>query len=248
MTDENIAASSSGRMTHKQAVEIALNDPTTRAALAGDPQVAQRRRLYAHNAAGLLKELASLGFQVESVGELARQHVKYEVAVPVLLKWLPRVGYLPLAEDIVRTLSVGFARKHALPEFLKFFRQPPEVDDPMRPATSEPASEHLRWVIGNGLGIFAGPSVANELIELALDRRLGQARTQIVLALPKTKDGRVADVLVGLLSDSTVNAFAVEALGKMKMTTAREPIAELLEHPDRNVRDQAKKALKRIDG
>jgi HEAT repeat protein len=174
--------------------------------------------------------------------------MKYEVAVPVLLGWLPRVTYLPLAEDIARTLSVSFAKEQALPEFLRLFRDPPEVDDPMRPASSEPAREHLRWVIGNGLGIFASPPVADELIELALDRGLGQARTQIVLALPKTKDGRVADVLLSLLDDPTVSAFAVEALGKMKITAARGPIAKLLDHPDKNVRDQAKKALKRIDG
>jgi HEAT repeat protein len=195
----------------------------------------------------LLGELAELGFRVESVGELARQRMKYEVAVPTLLGWLPRATYLPLAEDIVRTLSVAFAKKQALPEFLKLFRHPPEVDDPMRPATSEPASEHLRWVIGNGLGIFAGPPIADELVEFALDRSLGLARTQIVLSLPKTKDGRVADVLISLLDDPTVSAFAVEALGKMKIAAAREPISGLLDHPDKNVRDQAKKALKRID-
>jgi hypothetical protein len=85
--------------------------------------------------------------------------MKYVRAVPVLLRWLPRVIYLPLAEDIVRTLSVGFAKKQALPEFFKLFRDPPQVRDLMRPATSEPAGEHLRWVIGNGLGIFAGPAV-----------------------------------------------------------------------------------------
>jgi HEAT repeat protein len=194
----------------------------------------------------LLAELADLGFRVESVGELARQRMKYEAAVPALLRWLPRATYLPLAEDIVRTLSVTFAKKRALPEFLKFFRCPPDVEDPMRPATSEPASEHLRWVVGNGLGIFAGPSVADELIELALDKSFGQARTQIVLALPKTKDSRVGDVLIELLDDPTVCAFAIEALGKTKIVAAEGSIERLLDHPDKNIRDQAKRALKRI--
>jgi HEAT repeat protein len=248
MMGENGSDSSSGRLTHKLAVEKALNDPVARAAIASDPRVVQRRRLYAESAAGLLGELADLGFRIESVGELSRQRMKYEVAVPVLLGWLPRATYLPLAEDIVRTLSVSFAKKHALPEFLKLFRDPPEADDPMRPATSEPAGEHLRWVIGNGLGVFASPPVADELIKLALARGFGQARTQIILALPKTKDGRVADVLLSLLDDPTVSPFAVEVLGKMKVTAARGPVSELLGHPDKNVRDQAKKALKRIDG
>jgi hypothetical protein len=235
------------RLTHQQAVEIALNDPAARAQIEQNPRVIQARRLYAENASGLLKDLNLLGFEVESVGELARQNAKYEAVIPLLLRWLPRVNYLPLAEDIVRTLSVPFARKYALPEFLALFRSPPEVANPMRPMNSGSPKESLRWVIGNGLGVFAGPSIANELIELALDRKYGQARTQIVLSLPKTKDERIAEVLISLLDDQTVNAFAVEALGKMKAAVARESIVQLEGHPEKIVRDQVKKALKRID-
>lgn len=103
-------------------------------------------------------------------------------------------------------------------------------------------------MIGNGLGIFAGPSVTDDLIELALDGRYGQARTQIVLALPKTKDERVPEVLLSLQDDPPVSAFAIEALGKMKFIGARSSIEAMLGHSDKNVRDQAKKALKRLDG
>jgi HEAT repeat protein len=248
MTHDDGLDSPTDQLTHKEAVEKALTDPVARASVARDPRVIERRQFYSESAAELLEELADLGFRVESVGELARMQMKYQVAVPVLLSWLPQATYLPLAEDIVRTLSVNFAKKQALPEFLRLFRCPPEVGDPMRPPTSEPASEHLRWVIGNGLGVFAGPSVADDLIELALDRGFGQARTQIVLALPKTKDVRVGDVLVSLLDDPTVSAFAIEALGKMKFIAAEAPIERLLDHSDKNIRDQAKKALKRLQG
>lgn len=246
MTCDSGSGASSEKLTHKQAVEKALNDPVARASIEKSPIVVQRKRLYREHASGLLAELAGLGFQVESVGELARRRLNYRSAVPVLLDWLPRASYLFLAEDIVRTLSVNFARTLALPEFLKLFRQPPHVEDPMRPATSEPAAEHLRWVIGNGLGTFAGPSVADDLIELANDRSFGQARTQIVVALPKTKDERVPRVLLDLLDDPTVAAFSVEALGKMKFFDARKRIESLLSSDDQNVRTQAKKALKRI--
>lgn len=240
--------SSTGRQTHGQAGEKAMDDPATHDVTVSNPKVVQALQIYKTSAAELLAELANLGFQVEAVGELARRRTEYGVAVPVLLKWLPRVTYLPLAEDIVRTLSVNFAKELAIPEFLRLFRHPPEVTDPMRPTTSEPASEHLRWVIGNGLAIFAGPPIASELIDLALDRGFGSARTQIVLALPKTKDPRVGDVLLSLLDDTAVSAFAIEALGKMKLAEARGPIAELVGHSDKNIRDQAKRAIRRIDG
>ncbi len=215
---------------------------------ARDPHVNKRRHLYAESAAGVLADLAECGFDVQSVGELRQSGLKYQVAVPVLLGWIPRVSYLPLVEDIVRTLSVGFAKKDALPVFLRLFRYPPEVEDRMRPKNSQPAEEHIRWVIGNGLGIFASPAVADELISLAMAREYGDARSQIVLNLPKVKSGDVPRVLLELLDDPTVAASAIEALGKMKFVEARERIERLLDHSDTNVRNQAKRALKRIGG
>lgn len=236
-------------LTHKQTVEIALNDPAAKEATARIPLVAERNRLYAESAQGVLADLATAGFpDLESVGELRWRGVKYEAAVPVLLEWLPRVSYLMLSEDIVRTLSVAFARRLAVPVFLRLFRDPPVLQDPLRPVTSEPAEEYLRWIIGNGLGIFACPPLAGELIELALDRRFGKARFQIVAALPKTKDERVPGVLQGLLDDPTVSAHAIGALGKMRATAARPAIEAMLASSDKNVRDAAKQALKRIDG
>ncbi|MFF2845092.1 HEAT repeat domain-containing protein [Streptomyces sp. NPDC058001] len=180
------------------------------------------------------------------MGELRQQKIKYQAAVPVLMRWLPRVSYLPLFEDIVRTLSVPFARKEAQPLFLDLFQVPPSVEDPMRPATSGPGEEHIRWVIGNGLGVFSGPEIADELVELSLSRQYGHARSQIVLSLPKVKDSRVPDVLLSLLDDQTVAPSAIEALGKMKFAGARDRIEGLLDDPSENVRNQAKKALKRM--
>lgn len=236
-----------GPLPRKLAVETALNDPAVHARLVDDPLVAERRRRYAQSASGVLADLTAAGFPgLDEVGGLQRLGVPYRAAVPILLEWLPKTGYLPLAEDIVRTLSVAFAKKQALPVFLALFREPPAVSDPQRSPLAEPAAEHLRWVLGNGLGIFADPSVANELIALARDRRYGQARTEIVAHLQKTKDSRVPDVLMELLDDPTVAAFAVQALGKLKYAKARSQIAKLADSPDRNVRDQARKALKRL--
>ena len=98
--------------------------------------------------------------------------------------------------------------------FLELFRDPPDVEDSKRLTTSEPAKEHLRWVIGYGLGVYSGPDISNELITLALDRTFGHARSQIVLGLPKTKDERVPQVLLGLMDDPMVAASAIEVLGK----------------------------------
>jgi hypothetical protein len=205
--------------------------------------------VYAQNAEYLLADLAEAGFPgLTEVGELRRSGLNYKAAVPVLIEWLPRVSYLPLAAGIVRVLSVPFAKHLARPAFLTLFRDPPDVfivDESMRVQTSAP--ETLRSTIGIGLGLFADPSVADELIEFALDRTFGGTRFAIVESLPKTKDERVPAVLLSLLDDPSVRAPAVAALGRMRHTPARAPIEAMLSDADKNVRDQAKKALKRID-
>jgi len=235
------------RLSHKQAVEIALNDPVARAASRATPRAVERRRLYAEDASGLIADLVAAGFPpVEEVGQL-RQLGDYRAAVPILLDWLPRVTYLMLAVDIVRTLSVPFAKELAFPALVRMFEEPPRLHDPLRPATSEPASEHFREVVGGALGTFAAPSTADDLLRLASDDSYGEARALIVSELAKTKDPRAAGVLLDLLDDPTVAPFAVEALGKLKEVGTRDRIAAMLDNPDKNVRDQAKKALKRID-
>jgi citrate synthase len=52
---------------------------------------------------------------------------------------------------------------------------------------------------------------------------------------------------MGLLDQPTVVAFAIEALGKLRFGGAREQIARMVDSADENVRDQARKALKRLD-
>ena len=98
-------------LTRKQAVETALSDPIAKSA-ASTPLIERRRTLYAESAGGVLADLAAVGFpDIEEVGELHRRGIDYRTAVPVLIEWLPKVRYLLLAEDIVRTLSVRFAGK-----------------------------------------------------------------------------------------------------------------------------------------
>ncbi|WP_188285831.1 HEAT repeat domain-containing protein [Streptomyces sp. CBMA29] len=244
--DENLPGEGR-RLTRSEKIEF-INSSSSLESKARDPHVTRRRQLYSESAAGVLADLAGCGFEVQSVGQLRQLGVKYQAAVPLLLGWIPRGRYLPLVEDIVRTLSVDFAKAEALPVFLTLFRHPPAVEDSMRPKASQPAEEHIRWVIGNGLGVFANPSVASELISLATSREYGVARTQIVLNLPKVKSAEVPEILLGLLDDPTVIDSAVESLGKMKFFEARERIEGLLDHSDINVRDQAKKALKRLGG
>jgi HEAT repeat protein len=52
---------------------------------------------------------------------------------------------------------------------------------------------------------------------------------------------------MGLLDDPAVRAYAIDPLGKMRYEPAREKITALLDDPARSVRNEAKKALNRLD-
>lgn len=199
--------------SHKQLVEIVLNDPSVRAQVDGNPRVARARRLYADSAQGLLLELSHLGFDVTDMHGL-KGHGDYRAAVPVLLRWLTRVSYLPLAVDIVHVVSVGRFKKLVVPELLKLFRNPPKVQHLTSSGSWADATEQLRATLGDNLSKFAGPALSDDLIALALERKYGEARSSIVSALPRTRDPRVQQILENLIDDPSVGALAIKALGK----------------------------------
>lgn len=213
-------------------------DPAYLARVAArDAMVEERHRRYLEAAAPVLVELRSLGYQLEAIGDLVRSGARYANAVPVLIEWLTKVDEPSVKEDIVRTLSVPWA-KSAAPALIEEFRR---VED----ATGT----SIRWVIGNALSVVAGDPVCDDLVGLARDRRYGRAREMVVVALGKMKKNAasVMDVLIELLADEDVAGHAVIALGKLKDRRAREAVAALQNHPKAWVRAEVKKALARMD-
>ena len=203
-------------------------------------QKAERNRLareaYMAAAEGLLKDLAAAGFVVSSLHELRHRRVIYRAAIPVLLAWLPKVTYAPLKDEIIRTLSVPWAKPEAVHPLLREFRN---IDDPM--------DTELRWVVGNALEVLADDSVFSEVEELVRNKQYGTARQMLVLGLAKMKNPRAIKVLIGLLEDEEVVGHAVIALGKLRASEARSRIESLLNHPKAWIRKEAKKALAKID-
>ncbi|MGH9243237.1 MAG: HEAT repeat domain-containing protein [Acidimicrobiales bacterium] len=61
------------------------------------------------------------------------------------------------------------------------------------------------------------------------------------------KDPKAVDVLIGLLDDPDVEGHAVVALGNLRAESARDRIEPLLEHPKTWIRQEAKRALAKID-
>jgi hypothetical protein len=192
-------------------------------------------RGYLAEAAPILRELADIGFDVNMIGELRRPgRPRYAAAVPILERWLPRVSSPSLKDDIIRTLSVPWA-KEAVPALVAEFEN------------IETNSRDLRWVVGNALWVHAKHMNPQELLRLARDPRFGSARQMVVMALGGVKAPGVVDVLVGLLEDEDLLGHALYALGRGRAVVARAAIERQLVSPRAYVRNNAKKALTQID-
>jgi HEAT repeat protein len=200
----------------------------------------ENRRRYAAAAAGLLADLAAAGFHVKKMAELRAPGVGDARAVPVLVRWLPEIDYLPLKRDVIATLGSRWARPAAAAPLVEEFRR---VD----PATDGDGS-NLRWFIGDALERVADESVVDDVIEIATDTSHGRARSLVVTALGNMRKARdrVLPVLLGLLDDEEVAAYAVMGLGRLKAPEARPAVERFLDHPESWIRREAKKALRKI--
>ncbi len=202
-----------------------------------DRQQTENVEVYQRAAAPVLRELVAAGFNVQSLGELRQTGAEYPTAIPILLRWLPRVENAQVKEDLVRTLSVPWAAPEAMPALIAEFKR---ADGQERYG--------LRWAIANGLAVAADDAVFDQLVALVTDRNYGKAREMLALALGNCRDPRAVNVLIELLADEQVVGHAVMALGKLKPKAARSHIQGLLKHPEDWVRAEATKALAGIDG
>lgn len=225
-----------GPVTAEELMNELIQDPGYRTFLEDVEQEKElNRQNYRREAAGLLSDLAEVGFDVDYVGELVKRRVRYEAAIPVLIRWLPVIGDRSVKEDVIRTLSVPWARPDALKPLIEEFKKlPPEEEI------------GLRWVVGNALEITADDSVFEEVRDLATTPSYGRSREMVVASLGNMKNQEAIEVLIDLLEDETVVGHAVMALGKLKAKKARPKIKPLLEHPQAWIRKEAKKALARI--
>lgn len=188
----------------------------------------------------ILDELSLVGFEVKSLADLRRSGVRYRDAIPVLLGWLPRLVDPKVKGEVVRALSVSWARPAATQLLIDEFRH---VD-----SSIDPTGTGLRWTIGNALEVVFDDGSFDELVELATDDRYGKARQMVVLGLGKSKRPEAVEVLVGLTDDPDVDGHAVKALGKLKAPAARTVLQAKSDDERAWVRAEARKALARLPG
>jgi hypothetical protein len=188
----------------------------------------------------ILAELAAVGFRVRSLADLRHSGTRYRDAIPVLLGWLSKTTDRKVEAEIVRALSVPWAKPAATKPLIDQFRQ---VDESV-----DPTGTGLRWTIGSALEVVFDDASFDELVELAEDRRYGKARQMVVLGLGKSKRPEAVDVLLRLVDDPDVDGHAVKALGKLKAPAARIALEVKLNDQRAWVRKEAAKALAKLAG
>lgn len=183
----------------------------------------------------VLRELADLGYEVESVADLRASGRRYRDAIPVLLSGLQRSDDRKIKGEIVRALSVPWAKPVATGPLIEEFKQ-----------AEDETGMGLRWTIGNALEVLWDDSRFDELVALARDQSFGKAREMVTLGLGRSKKPEAALVAIELLDDPVVSGHAVKALRKLKDPRARVGLERMLDDDRAWVRKEAQRALAAI--
>jgi hypothetical protein len=199
----------------------------------------QRQKIISINlkaAAPVVAELKDAGYQVEWISDLFNKRIKYKDAIPILLRWLPIIENVDVKEELVRALSVPWAKPVAAPVLIAEFHK-----------MHSESNSGIKWAIANALSVVADDSEFEEIVNLVQDPQNGASRKMLALSLSKMKNQHAEDVLINLLDDDEVAGHAIIALGKLKSKKAYPALERFLIHPRSWVRNEAKKAIAKID-
>ena len=191
------------------------------------------------------EDLAAAGVQVKHPGDLTTAQDLPKAAVPVLIRWIDKLGTVDLPDrdrwylwdTVARALTVRAARPDAGPALVRLFREPR-------------LPEAYKWTVGNALDQVADASLLDDLITITKDRSFAGGRQMVVHALGRVGKGRrreeVIDVLIGVLDDDSVVAFAIMALTKLHATRAVEQIAQHVDSPIPIAKKMARAAVAKL--
>jgi hypothetical protein len=225
----------------------------------GDARNREHLHAYFVIVAPILAELADIGYNLDTLDDLRHQGKPWKTALPVLLRWLPRIDDLSVKENVVRCLSVPWVGSTGTAELIKQFkryapvlrscsnpwvgkqlRDPPAEERVLFPAFS------LAWTIGNALSIVDVTGFERQVIELCTDPRCGDARQMVVLGLGRLRSPEAEEAAVELLYDEGVQLHAIIALGKMKSRRSLFELEKLLTHKRAAIRKDARSAITKI--
>lgn len=200
----------------------------------------QSKRLLEKEDRMVAQALKKVGLRVKSIYDLVNSKQTYPQAIPILIDLLPKVRHDRIKEGVARALTAKEARPIAARPLMDEFRA-------MNPETE--SARMTKWAIGNALSVVADDSVFEEMSALVRDKSHGWARSMLALALCNMQEHRdqAIQLLLDLLRDKDVGVQAMIALGNLHVKRARAKIEAFLRDQDSWVRQEAKRALAKID-
>lgn len=180
----------------------------------------------------ILASLREVGYDIGSLAALRHSGVRYRKAIPVLVDALSTVSDEATLTEVVRALTVPWAKPIATGPLIDLFRR---VEDT--------TGLGARWVVGNALEVTWSDDRFDELAALARDRSYGRGREMLVLGFGRSKRPEAGDILIELLDDPDVNGHAVKALRRLRVRAAGPGLERMLADRRAWVRREAQRAL-----
>lgn len=199
-----------------------------------DPhEVARRLRKAAE---GLFEDLAEVGLGPEVVSKRATAREDYARAVPVYVEWLSRTADAPLRRVLIGLLSERQSDRSVFDALLVEL----EAD--------RSAREDTRWELGHALAQSATRECLEDLMRVVTTPSFGEARQMALIGLARHKDERVGGIVLDALHDADLRlqGYAIKAAGMLRLSAARDRVAEFVDHEDPLYRRTARSVLKRL--
>ncbi len=187
----------------------------------------------------LLKHLESLGYEVDSASRLISLGVRYDDAIPVLVRSMQSTADESLREWCARNLSLPWVEDEVVEALIDQFARG-DHGDLRRSGT--------QWAIGNALWVTWRDSHFEKYEILAQQSEYGTSRQMIVLGFEKTRlKDRAVRFLLHLLDDRDVYGHAVAAIAKLGQESGRPALEDAVDDPRRWVRNAAKRGVIKLN-
>lgn len=240
----------SRRLTDQQKVRIIQNAREQNSEIHRKhlEETADARLHYAQAEQPVVEALRLTGYEVNHIQELYQKYKTYKSAIPILLKWLPKIAHsdpvavMQVKQTVLHALNNKCAKPEAIRPLIEEFENFKYVE-----GVNDYMNGSYRWKIGEILALIGDSSVADDLFRFIKNRAYGSDRAQLVRGIKNLKDPRAVDVLINLVIDNDLTECAIYALGMLRAKKARPYIEKFLKDSTASVRQEAKAAIKRID-
>jgi HEAT repeat protein len=179
----------------------------------------------------ILADIREKGVEISSINDIIRIDKKYRDLIPIILTHLVEVTDISDKDWLVRCLGVkGFT----------------EATDTLIEEFYKTTNQSLKWTIGGTLEIIQDIKSFERLLKIVQEKEHGIGRQMVTVALGKIGDTRAVPVLLDLLNDEDITAHVIWALSYFKDPKLIPYLEPYLNSKKTLVRNEAKKAIKKV--